>query len=87
MPIGEFGGAPGPVTEGVPVLTTPLYWMYEMGHAALNPGRAMADATRLLFQNPINPLAQTEFGKSDRKSTRLNSSHLTPYLVCRLLLE
>jgi len=64
MPIGEFGGAPGPVTEGAPVLTTPLYWMYEMGHAALNPGRAMADATRLLFQNPMNPFAQTEFGKS-----------------------
>jgi len=64
MPIGEFGGAPGPVAEGAPVLTTPLYWMYEMGHAALNPGRAMADATRLLFQNPMNPFAQTEFGKS-----------------------
>ena len=64
MPIGEFGRPPGPVTEGVPVLTTPLYWMYEMGHAALNPGRAVADATRLLFQNPLNPFAQTEFGKS-----------------------
>ncbi len=64
MPIGEFGGAPGPVTEGAPVLTTPLYWMYEIGHAALNPGRAVADATRLLFQNPMNPLTQTEFGKS-----------------------
>jgi poly(3-hydroxybutyrate) depolymerase len=64
MPIGEFGGAPGPVIEGTPVLTTPLYWMYEMGHAALNPGRAVADATRLLFQNPMNPFAQTEFGKS-----------------------
>ena len=64
MPIGEFGGAPGPVAEGTPVLTTPLYWMYEMGHAALNPGRAVADATRLLFQNPMNPFAQTEFGKS-----------------------
>jgi len=64
MPIGEFGGAPGPVTEGAPVLTTPLYWMYEMGHAALNPGRAVADATRLLFQNPMNPFTQTEFGKS-----------------------
>jgi poly(3-hydroxybutyrate) depolymerase len=38
--------------------------MYEMGHAALNPGRAVADATRLLFQNPMNPFAQTEFGKS-----------------------
>ena len=64
MPIGEFGRPPGPVTEGVPGLTTPLYWMYEMGHAALNPGRAVADATRLLFQNPMNPFAQTEYGKS-----------------------
>src|SRR5258708_40060407 len=64
MPIGEFGRPPGVVTEGAPVLTTPLYWMYEMGHAALNPSRAVADATRLMFQNPMNPLAQTEFGKS-----------------------
>src|SRR5437016_5030125 len=64
MPIGEFGGAPGPAGEGTPVLTTPLYWMYEMGHAALNPGRAVADATRLLFRNPLNPWSQTEFGKS-----------------------
>jgi poly(3-hydroxybutyrate) depolymerase len=64
MPIGEFGRPPGPLAEGGPVLTTPLYWMYEMGHAALNPGRAVADATRLLFQNPMNPFAQTELGKS-----------------------
>ena len=64
MPIGEFGGAPGPVGEGNVVLTTPLYWMYEISQAALNPGRAVADATRLLFSNPLNPLAQTEFGKS-----------------------
>jgi poly(3-hydroxybutyrate) depolymerase len=64
MPIGEFGNAPGPNGEGTPVLTTPLYWMYEMGHAALNPGRAVADATRLLFTNPLNPWSQTEAGKS-----------------------
>jgi len=64
MPIGEFGGAPGPVGEGTPVLTTPLYWMYEMAQASLNPGRAVADATRLMFRNPLNPFSQTEFGKS-----------------------
>ena len=43
MPIGEFGGAPPAASEGVPVLTTPLYWMYEMGQASLNPVRAMTD--------------------------------------------
>jgi poly(3-hydroxybutyrate) depolymerase len=41
-----------------------MYWMYEMGQASLNPLRAMTDATKLLFQNPLNPLSQTEFGKS-----------------------
>ena len=36
MPIGEFG-APPLAAEGSPALTTPLYWMYEMAHASLNP--------------------------------------------------
>ena len=71
MPIGEFGGAPPAATEGVPVLTTPLYWMYEMGQASLNPLRAMTDATKLLFQNPLNPMSQTEFGKSIAASCEL----------------
>ena len=71
MPIGEFGGAPPAASEGVPVLTTPLYWMYEMGQASLNPLRAMTDATKLLFQNPLNPLASTEFGKSVAASCEL----------------
>src|SRR5262249_12794842 len=42
----------------------PFYYWYEMQHAALGPFRAAADATRLLFQNPVNPLAHTTFGKS-----------------------
>ncbi len=71
MPIGEFGGAPPAVSEGVPVLTTPLYWMYEMGQASLNPVRAMTDATKLLFQNPLNPMSHTEFGKSIAASCEL----------------
>ena len=41
-----------------------MYWMYEMGKASLNPARAMADLTKLMFENPLNPLANTEFGKS-----------------------
>jgi poly(3-hydroxybutyrate) depolymerase len=42
----------------------PFYYWYEMQHAALGPYRAAADATRLLFQNPVNPLTHTTFGKS-----------------------
>ncbi|MFK4679114.1 polyhydroxyalkanoate depolymerase [Bradyrhizobium diazoefficiens] len=64
MPIGEFGGAPPLAAEGSPVLTTPMYWMYEMAHASLNPARAVTDATKFLFQNPLNPWARTEVGKS-----------------------
>jgi poly(3-hydroxybutyrate) depolymerase len=64
MAIGEFGGAPAVSTDNGILLSTPLYWMYEMSHAALNPSRAWADATRLLFKNPVNPLSFTTFGKS-----------------------
>jgi poly(3-hydroxybutyrate) depolymerase len=71
MPIGEFGGAPAAAAEGAPVLTTPMYWMYEMGQASLNPLRAMTDATKLLFQNPLNPMSHTEFGKSIAASCEL----------------
>ena len=35
-----------------------------MGHAALNPARALAGATQLYFKNPLNPLAHTTYGKS-----------------------
>ena len=61
MAIGEFGGAPA-VPGGV-LVSTPLYWLYELTHAALNPARAVADATRLAFRNPINPFYSTSFGK------------------------
>ena len=62
--IGEFGMAPEPLIAGAPGVTTPMYWMYEMANASLNPGRAVAEATRLLFQNPLNPLSHTDLGKS-----------------------
>jgi len=63
MPIGEFGGAPA-TPGGGSVLATPMYWVYEMSHAALNPSRALADAAHLYFKSPINPLSYTTFGKS-----------------------
>ncbi|MES2030512.1 MAG: polyhydroxyalkanoate depolymerase [Pseudomonadota bacterium] len=64
MPIGEFGRPPALPSETSPALTTPMYWMYEMAYASLNPARAITDATKMLFQNPLNPFSQTEFGKS-----------------------
>ena len=64
MAIGEFGGAPKLPGEGGLLFAAPMYWMYEMSQAALNPSRAFADATRLALKNPINPLAHTTFGKT-----------------------
>ncbi len=63
MAIGEFGKAPGIAAAAFP-LSAPMYWFYEMSQAAVIPSRAMADATRLLFRNPVNPWAHTTFGKS-----------------------
>jgi poly(3-hydroxybutyrate) depolymerase len=64
MAIGEFGGAPRLPGEGGLILSAPTYWFYEMSLASLNPSRAFAEATRLLFKNPLNPLTATQFGKS-----------------------
>ncbi len=41
-----------------------LYYLYEMNHAAMGPARAMADAGRIFFRNPMNPLAFTSSGKA-----------------------
>jgi poly(3-hydroxybutyrate) depolymerase len=64
MPIGEFGSTPTLPEYESPFLSTPMYWLYEMSHAALDPARAFADATRLFYKNPANPYAHTTFGKS-----------------------
>lgn len=73
MAIGVFGDvpdaaeaatAPEATIETASALSRPLYWMFEMGHAALDPLRVMADAGRLYYRNPANPLAHTGFGKS-----------------------
>ncbi len=42
----------------------PFYHLYELNHAALAPWRAVADAARLTFANPFNPLAETPLGRS-----------------------
>jgi len=62
--IGKFDAAAALPRDRGLMPSAPLYWMYEMGHAALNPARAMADATRLFFKNPANPLSHTTYGKT-----------------------
>ncbi|MBA8899733.1 MULTISPECIES: polyhydroxyalkanoate depolymerase [unclassified Phyllobacterium] len=41
-----------------------FYQLYELNHAALQPYRALADATKLFYDNPLNPLSQTIIGRS-----------------------
>src|SRR5213078_1457473 len=64
MPIGEFGGAAALPGGGSPFFAAPMYWFYEMGHAALTPARAFADAGRIFYKNPANPFAHTAAGKA-----------------------
>src|SRR6476660_6403383 len=64
MPIGEFGGAAALPGDGSPFFSAPMYWFYELGHAALTPARAFADAGRIFYKNPANPFAHTAAGKA-----------------------
>ena len=41
-----------------------FYQLYEMNHAAVQPLRAYADAMKLFYSNPLNPLSHTAFGRS-----------------------
>ncbi len=47
------------------------YQMYEMAHLAVAPARAVADATRLMFKNPVNPWAHTFLGRNVAASAEL----------------
>ena len=41
-----------------------FYQFYEMSHATLQPARAFADAVRLFYSNPLNPVSHLPFGRS-----------------------
>lgn len=41
-----------------------LYQFYEIAHAAVSPWRAAVNMQQAFFENPLNPLAHTTFGKS-----------------------
>ena len=40
------------------------YQLYELNHAILQPCRAYADAVKLFYSHPFNPVAHTTFGRS-----------------------
>jgi poly(3-hydroxybutyrate) depolymerase len=71
MAIGEFGGTPVPPGEGAAGLSSGMYWLYEMSHAALNPARAFAESAHLYLNNPLNPWSHTTFGKALAASAEL----------------
>ena len=40
------------------------YYWYEAAHLMLTPARAATEGTKLLFENPINPLTHTPYGRT-----------------------
>jgi poly(3-hydroxybutyrate) depolymerase len=40
------------------------YYWYEAAHLMLSPARAASDVGRLIFNNPINPLTHTPYGRT-----------------------
>ena len=41
-----------------------FYQLYELNHAMMAPWRTAADAMRLAFSNPMNPVSHTYFGRA-----------------------
>ncbi len=48
-----------------------FYQLYEINHALMSPMRAAADAAKLYFKNPMNPLAHTVYGRTVAASSEL----------------
>lgn len=48
-----------------------FYHFYELNHAAAQPFRALADATRLFYTHPLNPLTGTLMGRTMAASAEL----------------
>ncbi len=40
------------------------YYWYDAAHFMLSPARAASESTRLFFENPINPLTNTAYGRT-----------------------
>ena len=41
-----------------------FYQLYELNHAMMAPWRAAADAMRLAYANPLNPISHTYMGRA-----------------------
>jgi poly(3-hydroxybutyrate) depolymerase len=48
-----------------------LYHFYDLQHALLTPTRLQAELTRTVFQNPWNPMAYTQFGRTVAASAEM----------------
>jgi poly(3-hydroxybutyrate) depolymerase len=48
-----------------------LYFLYETTFAAMAPARAMSDAIRGFYDNPMNPFGQTSFGRTMSASAEM----------------
>jgi poly(3-hydroxybutyrate) depolymerase len=48
-----------------------MYFLYESTFTAMAPARAMADATRLFYTNPANPLTHTPLGRTFAASAEM----------------
>lgn len=40
------------------------YYWYEAAHMMVGPARVATDVTRLMFENPINPISRTPYGRT-----------------------
>src|SRR4051812_23479317 len=50
--------------SSVGALMNLAYYWYDAAHLMLAPARAATDAARLIFNNPVNPLTYTEYGRT-----------------------
>src|SRR3954470_4379100 len=55
------------------------YLLYDISHAALRPWRAMAEAAKFYFDNPLNPVADTALGRSVTAACELFERTTRPY--------
>ena len=62
--LAEFQRAARQIASGRAPGSLMFYQFYEMNHAVIQPLRAVADATRLLYSHPMNPWSATPVGRS-----------------------
>ena len=48
-----------------------MYFLYETAFTMAAPARAVSDATRMFYQNPLNPLSHTAFGRTMAASAEM----------------